>query len=269
MSAAPEKTTPIMTEETSPEKSTSTITEEKATATVHSENLPPPAVASPPSRQRLHLLPMKWGALLILQLAIIKATTTRRNFWLSMAATIFIVATLMAVPSERLRARETPLWRAVLDAWCGRYRREIDNFWNILDKSTRAESTDHPQPTTSTTATTIPNPPAQEHTAKTPRQPAHHLAPTARGMLVSRESLATTLFPPGSRYPLRYGLSNACRARGTTALDRTKGSRHVVRLARVRGRKSLAHVGRHRGFECVRAGFPGAVSQVVGEELCS
>jgi hypothetical protein len=135
MSAAPEKTTPTMTEETSPEKSTSIITEEKATATVHSENpLPPPAVASPPSRQRLHLLPMKWEALLILQLAITKATTTTRlHFWLSMAATAFIVATLMAVPSERLlRVRETPLWRGVLNAWCGPYRREFGNFWNIL-----------------------------------------------------------------------------------------------------------------------------------------
>jgi hypothetical protein len=121
-----------MTEEISPEKSTSIMTEEKATATVHSEKLPPPAVASPPSRQRLHLLPMKWEALLILQLAITKATTTRLHFWLSMAATAFIVATLMAIASERLRARETPLWRAVLNAWCGRYRREIDNFWNIL-----------------------------------------------------------------------------------------------------------------------------------------
>jgi hypothetical protein len=42
-----------------------------------------------------------------------------------------------------------------------------------------------------------------------------------------------------------------------------------VRLACVRGRESLANVGRRPGFRCVSAGFPGAGSQVLGGELLS
>jgi hypothetical protein len=122
------------------------------------------------------------------------------------------------------------------------------------EKSTTAEPTELQQPT----ATTNP-PPQQERTQRgLSTRRLHHLVHPAVRIPVPCESTRTTLLSVlfgGSKFPRHDGIADVGGTRRGTLLGLARSGRHVVRLACVRARESLAHVGGHPGDECVVADF--------------